>query len=455
MTPAKTVLLISANRHCDPYPVYPLGVSYLATALKNSLDGFEILVFDINLSTVDELSALIRERKPDYIGLSLRNADGANSLEDNDFMAGYRELAKIVRANSKAPLIIGGAGFSIFPEIFMRELGADYGIRGEGEKTLPELIEKLEKGEPVERVEGLVVREGDGFRINERHCFLQTLQVDFEDSLAGFYWKQSGMLNIQTKRGCPFHCVYCSYPVIEGRTVRTLDSDAVVDNILRLKKEKGIDYLFFTDSVFNICNDYNRELAEKLIRSGADISWGAYFTPRNLDDESMELFKRSGLTHIEFGSESFSDECLSAYGKSFNFEDILKCSELSLKHQVYYAHFLIFGGYGETRRTVEETIRNAKKLEYTVFFPFVGMRIYPHTALREIAVREGVITAEDDLMVPKYYLAKDFDLEETRKIALESGKAWIFPDDPKNAMMDELRIKRNKKGPIWEYLRKP
>ena len=102
-----------------------------------------------------------------------------------------------------------------------------------------------------------------------------------------------------------------------------------------------------------------------------------------------------------------------------------------------------------------ETIENSRRLEYTVMFPYAGMRIYPHTRLAELAAREGVVAPDDDLLAPAYYIAPDFDLEEARSAAAATGKAWVFPDDPQSALVDTLRLKRNKKGPLWEYLRKP
>lgn len=138
------------------------------------------------------------------------------------------------------------------------------------------------------------------------------------------------MLNIQTKRGCPYDCVYCTYPLIDGCVIRTLDPAKIVDDILRLRRQKGIDYLFFTDSVFNICPEYNQRLAEELIRREAKIRWGAYFAPSHLTREMLALYRRSGLTHIEFGTESFDDQVLEAYGKRFTFEDVLNSSEMAL-----------------------------------------------------------------------------------------------------------------------------
>ena len=364
----------------------------------------------------------------------------------------------------------------------MRELGADYGIHGEGEGPLAELIGALERGETGADIPAVYTRDGrTGNRPTEnrltentptgnertnsltgnertgngRRSYLPAIEVEFEPELTEYYWKRSGMLNIQTKRGCPYECIYCSYPHIDGRCVRTMDPEIIAENILRAKRDYGINYLFFTDSVFNICPEYNVRLAETLIRRGTNVEWGAYFSPRGIDAEQMRLFRASGLTHIEFGTESFCDRTLEAYGKRFTFGDVVRASRLALDNGVYYAHFLILGGYGDTREHVRETIENSRRLEYTVMFPYAGMRIYPHTRLAELAAREGVVAPDDDLLAPAYYIAPDFDLEEARSAAAATGKAWVFPDDPQSALVDTLRLKRNKKGPLWEYLRKP
>lgn len=449
------VILISANTHKEPYPVYPLGVSYLKTYLERSIPGIGVEILDRNIDSDETIAQKVRGAKPVMVGISLRNADGANSLDQKDFMTAYAQLVELVRQNTDAPVSLGGAAFSMFPYQFMSALGADFGITGEGEESMRQAVENLMAGKPVDGIEGVVTHSGHGLKVNPRSCYLKSLEVDFEERLVDYYWKYSGMLNIQTKRGCPYNCVYCSYPVIDGRKVRTLDAEAVAENIARLKKDKGINYFFFTDSVFNIANDYNAELAEALIRSGAGISWGAYFAPHNITPELMSLWKASGLTHVEFGTESLSDPCLEKYGKMFTVEDVMRASEVCLDNNVFYSHFLILGGYGETAASVEETIENSKRIRHSVFFPFVGMRIYPDTGLHKVAVAEGVIDKEDSLFSQKYYLADDFDLESARKAALETGKAWIFPDDPRNGLMDVMRVNKGRKGPLWEYLRKP
>lgn len=458
MTSQRRILLVSANRHREPYPVYPLGLSYLKSYLRRRMPRYEVLLFDCNQRSVIQLEEFIRREQPDVVGVSLRNVDGANSLREGNFLPGYLEITQAVRRASQAPLLIGGAGFSIFPHYFMEATGADYGLAGEGEESLAQLLEALDDGREPHGIDGLFVRGGspeeEGYP-RPRRCYLRSLDVEFEEEWVAYYWKYSGMLNIQTKRGCPYGCVYCSYPVIDGRTMRTLDAAKIVDDILRLKQRMGVDYLFFTDSVFNICPEFNARLAEELIRREAGIRWGAYFTPAGLGREELELYRRSGLTHIEFGTESFDDATLEAYGKRFTFDDVLHASEAALAANVYYAHFLILGGVGETMQSIGRGIGNSRHIRHSVFFPYVGMRIYPHTRLHTMAVEQGVVAADDTLIEPRYWLCPDFDLEQVRTAARMTGKAWVFPDDEDNALMDKLRIERNRKGPLWEYLRKP
>ncbi|MDD3273719.1 MAG: radical SAM protein [Bacteroidales bacterium] len=451
----RKLLFISANRLADPYPVYPIGISYLQTYLNERSPWLQTDICDMNLTDIEGLKRRLIEYTPDYVGISFRNIDGANSLDRTSFIPGYKEIIDAVRASSKAPVIIGGAGFSVYPEILYNLLTPDYGIAGEGEESLRLLLEAIENGNSKDGIEGLISAETGG-RVQYPHTkYLSSLNLSFDEKLSDFYWEKSGMLNIQTKRGCCYNCIYCSYPIIDGRKVRTLDTDLIVDTLERLYREKGINYVFFTDSVFNIHNSYNAELAEKIIKSGIKINWGAYFSPHNLTDDLMGLFRKSGLKHIEFGTESFSTEQMHRYGKNFSFDDVLKNSELCLKHNVFYAHFLILGGIGETEKTLAETMENSKKIRYSVFFPYIGMRIYPGTPLQQMAIADGKISPSDNLLAPTYYLSDEFNLEQCRRLAFETGKAWIFPDDPLSDDIERMRVVKKKKGLIWEYLRKP
>jgi hypothetical protein len=161
--------------------------------------------------------------------------------------------------------------------------------------------------------------------------------------------------------------------------------------------------------------------------------------------------KQAGLRHIEFGTESLSDTMLRNYGKPFRVDDIMNLCKICNELEIDFAHFLILGGYGESEQTLNETFENSKKIERSVFFPFIGMRIYPGTRLHEIALQEGVVQQNDPLLEPVYYVSENIDLTSLKKKAQQSGKRWIFPDEDLSDIMMRMR-KKNKKGPLWEYL---
>lgn len=447
----KNILLVSANRFCDPYPVYPVGVSYLKTYLTRKDPSLQISVFDFNISSLEEFAATLQNNKYSHICISLRNIDDTNIYAKNCFIGWYREIIETARKNSDASVIIGGAGFSIFPAEIFNDIRPDFGITGEGEESLYRLLTDPVTSE-YQDIDGLVFRNHEGVIINARRKNIDSIELQFEDSLVDFYWKKSGVLNVQTKRGCPYNCIYCSYPIIDGRRVRTFDPERIVNELITARESHGIDYVFFTDSVFNISNEYNTVLANTILKSGLKIKWGAYFSHHNFDRDHLELFKAAGLTHIEFGTDSLSDTQLKNYNKSFSVDQILENSRICNETGVYFAHFLILGGYGETDQTLNETFANSQLIDSTVFFPYIGMRIYPGTRLYDLALSEGRIRERSEVLNPVYYTSFNISLDDLKERAAKTGKRWIFPDFDNSEIMIRLRA-RGKKGPLWEYLR--
>jgi len=445
------ILFISANQHKVPYPVYPIGISYITTYLKEKLPEYKTKTLDLNFNTIEELKSITKEYQPKYIGISFRNVDDVNSYSREEFVSHYKNIIDNLRTITDAKIIVGGSAFSVFPELMFKKLNPDFGVYGEGEETLSKLINKLDNNEDYTDLSRLLYKKDGQCAFNQNESYFKDLNLDFDPNLIDFYWEKSGMLNVQTKRGCPYNCVYCTYPLIEGSKVRTLNTDKIVDTLKKLYYQKGIDYVFFTDSVFNINNEYNYELAEKIIASGIKIHWGGYFTFKDLDENLLKVLKKSGLQHVEFGTEAIAEKTLKTYGKHFTVKDVLEKSAICNKLDIPYAHFLILGGYGETDETVNETYENSKLIDNSVFFPFVGMRIYPGTKLQEYAIHEGIISKDDNLLEPKYYLSKDVNYDTLKERARKSGKRWVFPDEDNSKIIDKLR-QRNKKGPLWEYM---
>jgi radical SAM superfamily enzyme YgiQ (UPF0313 family) len=453
VTSERKILLISANAFTTPYPVYPLGISYLITYLEKRLPDYCFSFFDFNTQSINDLTEKLKSNKFDIVGISLRNIDDINIFEKNSFIGWYKTIFQIVRENTNAIIVAGGPGFSIFPELLFETLQPDFGIKGEGEEALFQLIKSIGGNLDHENIEGLVYRTSSGkVTVNPKTSFLKSLELSFDRELVDFYWNKSGMLNIQTKRGCPYNCIYCSYPVIEGRNVRTLDADFIVDTLKDLYFNLGVNYVFFTDSVFNISNSYNIELAKKIIESGVKVEWGAYFSPHNLTRELLTLFKKAGLTHIEFGTESFSDQQLMNYRKHFRFNEVLEISNISSDLGIFFAHFLILGGYGETEQSLDDTFENSKKMPRSVNFPYIGMRIYPNTELFNIAMAEGKISGVKDLLDPVYYISDSINIDTIKERALATEKKWIFADFENEDLINKFRSHK-RRGPLWEFLR--
>ncbi len=446
------VVLISTNRYTDPSPVFPLALSYLSAFLSKRMPDLKIKLIDFNLHSREDTDKILQETNPDLIGISIRNVDTVNSFNESHFIEDNKNLIKELKKKyPRTKFVVGGAGFSIFPEDIFNQLNPDFGIVGEGENSLYQLISCLRNENDYSDIEGLIYRKENNPVLNPRETYLENPDIAYNDEFLEYYWNKCGIINLQTKRGCPHHCVYCTYPLIEGRSVRTQKPSTTVEILTKLKREKGIDFIFFTDSVFNINNDINRELAERIISNKLEITWGAYFTPHNLDESLLKLFKQSGLTHIEFGTESLSDSTLKSYRKRFTVEEIFQTSGLCNQLGINSAHFLILGGLGDTEERILETIRNSEKLKKTVLFPFYGMRIYPKTSIYYQAIKEGRIKETDSILNPIYYLMENLDYKKIKKLAKNTPNRWVFPDEDFTKPMEYMR-KKGFKGPLWEHL---
>ena len=126
----KKILLISANQHKVPYPVYPLGLAYISSYLKENSPEYEIRIFDFNLNDLSDFKKELEEFAPRYVGISLRNADSANSLNPSNFIEDYSPLVELVKEYGKSITVVGGAGYSIFPKLIYELLSPDFGIYG-------------------------------------------------------------------------------------------------------------------------------------------------------------------------------------------------------------------------------------------------------------------------------------------------------------------------------------
>ncbi len=445
------VLLISTNTMVQPYPTYPIGIDYVMNAISRY---HQVKSVDMNeLKDSEALKAVLLEFCPDVIGLSIRNIDNVDGLYSETFFGQIPKLISTIRSHSKSVIVLGGSAFTMLPSEFMAELDADFGIVGEGERFLL-LLRALEKKEPVSGMPGVVIGKG-------HVVFPEPLTTSYhlesipEHSYLPFYLEKGGMLNLQTKRGCPFRCIYCTYPHIEGSRFRFAEPKEVA-RTARMLQNAGAKYLYITDSTFNGSYDHSLKIALAFKEVGLSIPWGGFFTPTRPPADYYRILADAGLMHIEFGTEALSDPILDAYRKPFRTKDVFESHREAREAGVHIAHYLMLGGPGEDERTLDETLTNTSELEKTVFFAFCGIRIYPNAPLYERALKEKQIATGANLLEPVFYYSPAITREvvsDRLKAHASQRKNWILGSHlPGIYKMLEKLYSRGFTGPLWEYL---
>ena len=436
-------LFVSTNEVETPYPVYPLGAAHLAGALTAA--GHHVTHFDqLAEGGVKKLAEQLRVDPPDLVAVSIRNIDTVDSACPDSFHMDALHTIKTVRQHSSAAVVVGGPAFSLLPDEFMDLLRPDYGVIGEGEEVLCWIADQLVSGNPPQEK----IFRGPVSDSPWQH------PVTYSDKVASYYLKRGGMLNVQTKRGCPFRCAYCSYPGLEGRKLRLRDPREVAYEVARLTREYGARYIFFADSVFNDPHGHYLEVAEALVKNGNKTPWCAFFRPQDLTRETLALLKRAGLAAMELGTDAASDQTLAGMNKGFSFHDVRETNENAVAEGIPASHFVIFGGPNEDEVSFAEGLRNLDTLSRTVVFAFTGVRVLPNTAVYDRAIDEGILSPDAALLDPVFYFSPGISPE---KLHHDLACAWEGRLDriyPIASMSD--RVKRLHQsgfaGPLWDLL---
>jgi radical SAM superfamily enzyme YgiQ (UPF0313 family) len=447
------ILLISANRERMPYPVAPLGLAYIAEALLAK--GHDCRAIDLCFSedVEGDLTQSVEGVSPDVIGISLRNLDNLTYPPSISYLPELEETIAIIRQCTPAPIIIGGSGFSLAPLPLMQRLEVDFGVVGEGEGSMVELVQRLEQGASLEGIAGVLIKGKDEF-LPPRP--LDSFGVPARRVLDNKrYLQEGGMANIQTKRGCPFNCIYCTYPLLEGKRVRVRDVGEVVGELKDLQTEQGVDYCYFVDDIFNYPPDYTESLLREMIAEGVKMKWTAFVNPRFLTPKITALMAEAGCQGVELGVDSGSSKILKRYGKGFETQDIINASQHCREANLNFALYLLLGGPGEDEVTLRDTFSLMDRLDPTAVIIMLGIRIYPQTPLREMAIEEGVIKEDDDLLGPRFYISPLINHERLIELVTEGAmgrRGWIVPGLEINIsppLMEGIR-KFGYRGPLWE-----
>jgi radical SAM superfamily enzyme YgiQ (UPF0313 family) len=459
----KKVLLVNTNTETQPYPVPPIGLSLLAARIESRYD---VKLFDGTFSSTAELCSLVEEFSPDYIGFGIRNID--NMVYENRTI--YFEKIKSsfigpVREISKATFILGGAGFSIYPETLLEYLGIDIGIAGEADESFPVLLEHLDNSLQVSDLPGVVTRsEGAGKASPEKRGRKLSLPFSEVDRFISFDpYKSRGAYPIQTKRGCSHKCVYCTYPLIEGGSYHVRDAEDVAGEIEQAYRRLGNVTFEFVDSTFNDPKGHAENICREIIKKGIRPRLRTMgINPANSGKELFDLMMQAGFSQIDCTPDSASPKMLRNLGKNFSLKQLIKTADLIKENNLPTMWFFIFGGPGENEETFAETFDfidryiNPEDMVHMT----TGLRIYPGTPLHATALREGIVSEDDNLLKPAFYVSPGLGYDRLAAMIKEAAKKRHFcvpsyeSAPPKEMMMQaiELQSKMEVKEPMFRTL---
>lgn len=417
----KKILLVNANLVQQPYPVPPSGLCMIA----RSLNGFRVKVLDALQLSEDEFVAGVREFDPDFAGCSIRNVDSTSRETPDFYLPGiHSRIIAPLKKYCRGPVILGGSGFSIFPEAMLRYFGLNYGIvSGDGE-TLSALLQKLSSGEDPGEIPGLCTLSAGGeFALipgNSYSNFILPAAVyDFID--CNPYLKR-GAYGIRTKTGCSHQCVYCTYPGIEGREFILRKASDVVDEIRLAVEALGNVMFEFTDSTFNDPPGHAEAICGAVIDSGLKIRLRTMgINPANASPSLFNLMKRAGFVQMDCTPDTASAAMLKNLGKNFGKEQLTRAARYICESGLPAMWFFVFGGPGESRSSIRETFAFIRQNipVYDMVYISGGLRIYPGTPLQRLAISQGLIKETDSLLQPVYYENPEFHYAEMMKFIRE------------------------------------
>jgi len=457
------VLLVATNRERSPYPVAPLGTLCVAAAARAA--GHSVDFLDLGLASSPQKALRQALGKGEYqaVAFGIRNLDNCWAFAPKLYFDEVRELAETVRNHFKGPLILGGTGFSVSPHGWMSRLKAECGVIGEGERAFPEVLARLEAGRPLEGIDGVITAPKSDVPL----ALLSARAVERLSELSppahdlcnyAVYERRGGFVGVQTKRGCPFQCIYCVYPQLEGRRYRLRPPEAVVREIEDVAVRSKVRHFFFVDSVFNDPREHALAICRELGRRRLPVRWSAYCNPAGFDAELAHAMKEGGCDAVEFGQDVASAKMLAALHKPFGQEETRIALQAARDAGLPFVIYLLFGGPGETWADVEETqnFLNGCAPAHAVFATF-GIRVYEGTPLARIAVREGQVKPDHDLFEPAYYLSPglaDHTIENLDRIARRRPE-WTSPADWRKLSVrcGQKMTVMLKVRPQWKYIR--
>jgi len=369
-----------------PFP--PLGTLYAASLLRKN--EYSVDLFDTNLlESPSAIQNILKEKEPKYLVIY---DDGFNYLTKMCLTTMREACFEMIHLGKKQNciVIVCSSDATDHYDKYL-EKGADLIIQGEGELTLLELINTIEKDQSIEPISGIVYRKEQQIKVNPKRNVLQDLDelplpywdLIYIDSYKNI-WNQSNLpftLNIATTRGCPYKCNWCAKPIY-GNRYNAHSPEYIVNHINYLTETFGVNRFWMCDDIFGLKPNWAQEFNTELQQQNLKIS---YYIQSRVDlllkEDTIDALAKSGLEEVWVGAESASQKILDAMDKGTKVEQIYEATQLLKAKNIRIAFFLQFGYPGENKDDISKTIAMVKDLMpdnigISVSYPLPGTVFY-------------------------------------------------------------------------------
>lgn len=449
------VLLICYDN--DSYIHYfPIGLGYIASALKNNNHDVHVYNQDMYHWSEDHLTNHLDNNDYDVVAMGI--------------IGGYYQYAKLLKisqairsSKKKHIFILGGHGPSPDPKYFIEKTTADFVVIGEGDETIVDLFNNFDT---PENVKGIAYIKNGQYYNTERRKLIKDI-----DSIPYPLWEKfpidyyvlkrevgftgtDRVMQMVSGRGCPYQCNFC-YRMDKG--FRPRSTEGIIDEIKKLKKDYYINAIEFADELLMSSVARTTEICEAFLKHDLKIKWACNGRLNFASLDLLKLMKRSGCVFINYGIESIDDGMLKTMSKNLTVKQIHEGVENTVEAEIYAGLNIIFGNIGETKEILWKGVEFIKK--YGDGYQMRTIRpvtCYPGTKLFKYAIDQGLLkdTADfyenkhlnSDLITVNFTNMSDEDVYENLRLANKELISDYYSKCHKTALQqtDDLYIHLNK-----------
>ncbi|KPA09274.1 radical SAM protein [Candidatus Magnetomorum sp. HK-1] len=392
------ILLIIHNCN-SPYNIFPCGLAYLASVIRN--EGHSCTIFDqaTTHKTNDQLISHIQsEGDYDFIGMGFQAAY---------FHTAFEIAKAIKKVSEKTPLILGGSAPSASPEYFLRKFNADYVLTGESENSIVKFLDVIKQNAECKEVDGLFWKENIDIHSTQKGEPPKDLDAIpfpawdlFDMKSYTFPRRLPGVghivmpIGMVTTRGCPYSCKFC-FRLEKSFRKRSIES--CIEEIKYLLKTYNINYIAFLDELFIFSKQRTLKFCESILNNDLSFNWSCTARFNIADREQLHMMKKAGCVVVSYGLESGDQKILDEMDKKITVEQILEISAITKEEGLLVSVPSMFGLPGEDAQSLQKTVDAV--IEATSWHDkrtLRPMQPYPGSYYFDYCIKKGLLKNEDD-----------------------------------------------------------